>query len=97
MQGFLIVALAIALVTVVFSLQNTSYVVVNFLFWKVQGSLALVLLVTFTLGAAASFLLSLPYRVRTGRTIARQNKTIQELQDNLVEYKKLLTPAEPVS
>ena len=50
MQSFLIVALGLAILTVVFALQNTVPVVVTFLIWKFEGSLAMVLMLTFALG-----------------------------------------------
>lgn len=62
MQSFLIVALGLAILTVVFALQNTVPVVVTFLIWKFEGSLAMVLMLTFALGVLVSrwyrFLLS---------------------------------------
>ena len=54
MQSFLIVALGLAILTVIFALQNAIPVGVTFLVWKFEGSLALVLMLTFTLGALVS-------------------------------------------
>ena len=56
MQSFLIVALGLAILTVVFALQNTVPVVVSFLIWKFEGSLAMVLMLTFALGVLVSSL-----------------------------------------
>ena len=55
MQSFLIAALGLAILTVIFSLQNPIPVGVTFLVWKFEGSLALVLMLTFTLGVFSKF------------------------------------------
>ncbi|MGB5872674.1 MAG: LapA family protein, partial [Bacteroidota bacterium] len=60
MQIFLLVSLLIAALAVVFALQNTEMITVNFLFWSFQGSLALVLLTALATGAVASSFASLP-------------------------------------
>jgi hypothetical protein len=54
MQSFLIAALAIAILTAIFALQNTIPVLVTFMFWKFEGSLALVLMLTFALSTGKS-------------------------------------------
>lgn len=64
MQSFLIVALGLAILTVVFALQNTVPVVVTFLIWKFEGSLAMVLMLTFALGVLVSSLVSIPAIVK---------------------------------
>ncbi len=52
MQPFLIVALGLAILTVIFALQNAIPVAMIFLVWQFEGSLALVLMLTFALGAS---------------------------------------------
>jgi len=64
MQSFLIAALGLAVLTVIFALQNAIPVNVTFLVWEFEGSLALVLMLTFALGASVSSLLSIPAIVR---------------------------------
>jgi uncharacterized integral membrane protein len=61
MQSFLIAALGLAILTVIFALQNPIPVGVIFLVWKFEGSLALVLMLTFALGALVSSLVSSCY------------------------------------
>ena len=60
MQFLLIVALGLAILTVIFALQNPIPVGVTFLLWKFEGSLALVLISTFALGVLVSLLISIP-------------------------------------
>jgi lipopolysaccharide assembly protein A len=67
MKSFLIAALGLAILTVIFALQNTIPIVVTFLVWKFEGSLALVLMLTFALGVLVSSLVSIPAIVKEDR------------------------------
>ena len=81
MQSFLIAALVIAILTVIFALQNPIPVVVTFMFWKFEGSLALVLMLTFALGALVSLLVSIPAMLKRKSAISNQKKNnVQELE-----------------
>jgi hypothetical protein len=60
MQIFIIFALVIAGVAIIFALQNITAVTVTFLFWNFHGSLALVLLLSVAVGFLISLLASLP-------------------------------------
>ena len=81
MQSFLIVALGLAILTVVFALQNTVPVVVSFLIWKFEGSLAMVLMLTFALGVLVSSLVSIPAIVKRRAATSNQKKKIEELEN----------------
>jgi uncharacterized integral membrane protein len=85
MQSFLIVALGLAILTVVFALQNTVPVVVTFFIWKFEGSLAMVLMLTFALGVLVSALVSIPAIVKRRSATSNQNKKIAELENRLRE------------
>lgn len=85
MQSFLIVALGLAILTVVFALQNTVPVVVTFLIWKFEGSLAMVLMLTFALGVLVSSLVSIPAIVKRRSATSNQNRNIEELETRLRE------------
>jgi lipopolysaccharide assembly protein A len=85
MQFLLIVALGLAILTVIFALQNPIPVGVTFLIWKFEGSLALVLISTFALGVLVSLLISIPAIVKRRSTIANQTKRIAELENPLRE------------
>jgi putative membrane protein len=82
MQLLLIVALGLAILTVIFALQNPVPVGVTFLIWKFEGSLALVLISTFALGVIVSLLISLPAIVKRRSTISNQTKKIAELENS---------------
>lgn len=60
-----ITSLIIAVFAVVFALQNTEVVIIDFLFWGFESSLALVLLLTFLIGALCGFLVVLSSQIRT--------------------------------
>jgi putative membrane protein len=79
----LILALLIAVLAVFFALQNPTVVPISFLIWHFEGSVALVLLAAYLLGAVSVVLVLLPGIVRRGRKIAVQNKKIKELAKTL--------------
>lgn len=83
MQLQLIVAIIVAILGVVFALQNAVPISVNFLTWRFESSLALVLLITLALGILMSLLVSVPSMIRTKKIISGQKKKIQELESSL--------------
>jgi len=85
MQSFLIAALGLAILTVIFALQNTIPVSVTFLVWTFEGSLPLVLMSTFALGVIVSALVSIPAIVKRKSVISTQKKKIEDLEGNLRE------------
>lgn len=74
MQILIIFALLIAIVAVIFAMQNLEAVTVSFFFWQAHASLALVLLITLTAGVLISVLVSLPGLVRGKWATAGQRK-----------------------
>lgn len=74
MRFGLIVSLLIAIVAVIFALQNPQTMDVNLLFVRTEGSTALVLLVTFVLGIVVGLLSSLPGRLRARRKLKELQK-----------------------
>lgn len=83
MQVQLIVAIIVAILAVVFALQNAVPITVSFLTWKFGSSLALVLLITVALGILMSLLVSVPSIIKTRKMISSQKKKIQELESGL--------------
>jgi len=83
MQLQLITAIVVAILAVVFALQNAVPITVSFLTWKFGSSLALVLLITVALGILMSLLVSVPSIVKTRKMISSQKKKIQELEGGL--------------
>lgn len=60
----LVLALVLSLVIVAFIFQNTNPVVVHFLAWQYEGSLAMILFLTFLLGIIISLLIAIPLMIR---------------------------------
>ena len=85
MQVQLIVAIIVAILAVVFALQNAVPITVSFLTWRFESSLALVLLITVALGILMSLLVSVPSMIKTKKMISSQRKKIQELESGLHE------------
>ena len=79
----LLVALLIVFFAVAFSLQNSVEITIQFFAWTFQGSLVLVLLTTLALGVIISLLATMPSQIKKNRLIAKQNKTIEELEQSL--------------
>ena len=80
---FIIVALIIAVLAVVFAIQNASIILISFLAWQFQGSMALVLLLTFVLGFIAALLIVLPKLIRGNLMISSQKKKLGELPEKI--------------
>ena len=95
MQLLLIVAVVIAVLAVVFALQNAVPITVAFLVWKFEASLALVLLIALASGVLVSLLVSVPTMIKRMRTISKQKKKIQELESSLQEKIEALKSLPP--
>lgn len=80
MQIFIVIALIIAIVAVVFALQNLTVVTVTLLLWKVDSSLALVLLISLAAGVLISLLASLPSWIRSRLALSNQKKKLAALE-----------------
>lgn len=80
MQLAIIAAILTAIVGVAFSMQNDVPVTVNFLLWRFDSSLAMVLLLALAAGATAVALLITPSALRGQWRLARQKRRITELE-----------------
>lgn len=80
MQLFVVIATLLGILSVVFALQNDVPVTVTLLVWRFDGSLALVLLVAFALGALVLGLATTPSTLRRQWASRRQQKRIHELE-----------------
>lgn len=94
MQIFIIIALVIAVLAVIFALQNTMVVTVTFLLWSFNGSLALVLLFSVLVGVLISLLASLPGLIKGRWSNAGQKKRLTSLEADLASYKNRAETAE---
>ncbi|MHB0989323.1 MAG: LapA family protein [Bellilinea sp.] len=83
MSILLVLALVIAIIAVIFALQNTAAVTVSFFFWQFHESLALVLLLTVILGVLIGILTILPGSIRSKWRISSQRKKVDILEKAL--------------
>lgn len=94
-QLWLIFGVLVALGAVSFALQNSVPVTVNFLFFRFDSSLAMVLLMAFGLGVVAAGLLSWPLVLRERWAAGRERKRAGAAEE---EARRLrLQIAKPVS
>jgi cytochrome bd-type quinol oxidase subunit 1 len=84
----------IAIIAVIFALQNLAAVTVSFLFWNIHGSLALVLLVTLAVGVLISLLASLPGLIRGKWALSSQKKKLAALEAERNTYQHKAEEAE---
>ena len=84
---YLIAALVIALLAVIFALQNTMTITISFLAWEVTGSLSLVLLITLAIGVVIGLLVLSPSAIKNSFAVSSNRKRIGSLEKELDENK----------
>lgn len=87
---YLVLALMIAVIAVIFALQNTAAVTISFFAWEVGGSLSLVVLVTLVIGVVVGWLFAAPSLVKNSFQGSSQRKRISALEKEVSEYKASL-------
>ena len=83
MQFFIVLALVIAIVIVLFAVQNSAIVTVSLLSFHYDGSLALILVVVFTLGLFVGILISVPSLVRKSSDVREQKRRVKQLEESI--------------
>jgi uncharacterized integral membrane protein len=96
MQIFLFFALIIAVLAVIFAIQNNDTTTVSFAIWKYNGSLALVLLVAVAAGSLISFFVSLPSNFKTRWALRQQRKKMSEMESSLATAQGQLEEAQKI-
>lgn len=84
---YLVLALLIAIIAVIFALQNTAAVTITFFAWEVGGSLSLVVLVTLVIGVLVGWLFVAPSLVKNSFQGSGQRKRIGELEKEVEKFK----------
>jgi uncharacterized membrane protein YciS (DUF1049 family) len=84
---YLILALVIAILAVIFALQNSMTVTITFLVWEVTGSLSLVLLITLGIGILIGLLVLAPSAIKSSFAVSSNRKRIGALEKELDEHK----------
>ncbi|MFL7811121.1 MAG: lipopolysaccharide assembly LapA domain-containing protein [Anaerolineae bacterium] len=90
MLAFLIVALLLAVFALIFALQNTNSVMLTYLVWHFQGSLALVVVVSLAAGVVITLLALIPTFIRGRLRVASHRRRESQLQDQLNEHRRQL-------
>lgn len=86
MQLFIVLALAIALLAVLFALQNQAVVAISLFIWSFNEPLAVIILVTLALGVLIGVLISLPSLLRRNWSLSRQKKQIEGLEYQVQQH-----------
>ena len=85
---YLIVALVIAILAVIFALQNTMTITIAFLAWQLPDKpLSLVLLVTLAIGVLIGLLVLSPSAIKSSISASSQRKRVGSLEKELDEHK----------
>ena len=85
MRLYVISALVIAFLAILFALQNTNLVTIQLFIWEYQQSLALVLLATLAIGVIVGLLVSVPSVIRRNVRVSRLQKQSESLTEQITE------------
>jgi uncharacterized integral membrane protein len=83
MRIYLILALILAIIVTIFAVQNNEPVDVSFLTFELNGSLALVLMITLSLGIIIGILVSAPSSLRRRMEIGGLKKNVRQMEKDL--------------
>ncbi|MDR2637934.1 MAG: lipopolysaccharide assembly protein LapA domain-containing protein [Zoogloeaceae bacterium] len=87
-----LLAIFLTIVAGVFAIQNHAPVTVQFFFWSLEGSLALLLLGALATGALIVTLINLPAALRNHWNLKQQKKRIEELERTCARLAKDSAP-----
>lgn len=93
MRFFLFLALLLATLVTTFAVQNFRTIDVKFLTWELSGSLALVLLITFSIGILIGILVSAPSSLRKRMEVRGLKKNLNRAEKDLAQAQSMATPA----
>jgi uncharacterized integral membrane protein len=99
MRIFFAVALILALLVTVFAVQNNKTITISFIFWSIEGSLALVLMITLVFGIVIGVLLMAPGSVRNRLQIVGLQRSVRSLEEekaNAAASPPELAQADPI-
>lgn len=88
-------ALLLIVLATIFAVQNNASIEITLLFWKVHGSLALVLVIAFTLGILIAFLVSTPASLRKRGQLSELRKKLHLVESDLEQARKALASPSP--
>ncbi len=84
---YLILALILALLVTIFAVQNNAAIQITLLFWKIEGSMALALMITLAIGILIGLLVSsLPF-LRQRVQVSTLKRKLGQLENQIAELK----------
>ncbi len=90
MRLYVVSALMIAFLAILFALQNTNLVTIQLFIWEYQQSLALILLGTLAIGVIVGLLVSVPAMIRRNIRISRLQTQTDSLRQQVNDQAQLL-------
>ncbi|NEQ45899.1 MAG: DUF1049 domain-containing protein [Leptolyngbya sp. SIOISBB] len=90
MRLYVVSALMIAFLAILFALQNTNLATIQLFIWEYQQSLALILLGTLAIGVIVGLLVSVPAMIRRNIQIARLHTQRESLLQQVNDQTQLL-------
>ena len=96
----LIVGFVLGAAALVFALQNTALVALTFLGWQFQSSLALLVLISVTVGAVIALLVSIPAAIRDSfkmMALRKENKNLVSEIEAFRQSARTVIVEEPVA
>ncbi len=89
MQVYVILALLVALLVTIFAVQNNAVIAVTLFIWRVEGSLAIILMGTLFLGILVGLFLLTPSAIRGRIAAAELRKRLQKKEQEVEEARKV--------
>ena len=83
MQVYILLALLVALLVTVFAVQNNAMIAVTLFAWRVEGSLAIILMGTLFMGILVGVFLVIPTAIRGKLTASDLRKRLQKSEKEL--------------
>ena len=87
MTGFLILAIALAVLVAIFAIQNSSVIMVTFLAWHWEASLALILIMVLGAGILIGYLAGLPSAWKSKSELRQQRREMKDLAKEVGDSK----------
>lgn len=87
MQFVMIFSLILAVLAVVFALQNTAMVTLSFFIWTFESPLALLLLIALTIGAIITTIVSLPGWLKARHSTTVHKREVAGMEESLAKYR----------
>ncbi len=95
MRIIFVFALLLILLVTIFAVQNNASIDIKLLFWEINGSLALVLVIALILGILIGFLVSTPTALRKRTQLSELRKRLRMVETDLEEARRAMPAPSP--